>query len=209
MSPFKIIFSFGVKFLATYFLVFLIAVTTGFDDKVRDFCANSTVRVYDNLIDEAIIQTKPIEEEHRNLLYQIINKNKYEEIQKMLRAGDSNRMDIPTVGYKTNTNNGLLMPFIFLLSLIVAYPSSFRQKIIPLVLGSLLVWIFVFIQIGCSIIYAIDNSEQYFPSYELPNFLRYIVALVEKIFIEVSYIFTVLIWILVGVRLEDFKIKKR
>lgn len=208
MSPFKIIFGFGAKFLIVYILLLLLAKASGFEDKVRDFYASSTVSFYDNVIDVAKIQTISIEEDNKNLMYQIINKKRLEEIHQTLREdANTSKVKIETAGYKTNTNKVVLLPFLFLFSLIVAYPSNFRQKIIPLLLGFLLLWIFVFIQAGCFIIYAIDNSEQYFPTYELSNFSRYFIAFLENIFIEISYIFTTLIWILSCVRLEDFKIK--
>lgn len=61
-------------------------------------------------------------------MYKIINKKRANEIRQKLRGGKITKMDFPAVAYNTNTDKGVLLPLIFLVSLIITYPSNFSHK---------------------------------------------------------------------------------
>ena len=206
MNPLKTIIGFGWKFLAFYFVFFLLAGATGCDNKLRDFYASSGNKVFKNISSEAEINSLVFEDKEKgtNVLFQIHNKKRLNEIrQEMMRTGQTN-LNVETLGMYSSSRTTILMPLILLLSLILAYPSNIKRKLIAIAAGVPLFFLFLWLKIGGSLVYTIDDSQQYFPTYELSSFSNKSLEIINNLIVEGAFIVVVLIWFIVLVRFEDF-----
>lgn len=206
MNSFKDVLFFTGKFLGLYVVLFLIAVTTGLDNKVRDLYASSSEMMLGNISEKAEIKVllKEDQEKKTNLLFQIFNKKRLEAIRQEMRKTGKRNISVPTLGFYTNSHTTVLMPLIFLLSMILVYPSDFRRKAISTITGVILILIYIYFKLACSLIYSIDDSQTYFPEYNLSVFSNKFLKIMDGLFIEGAYIIVVIIWIVVCVRVEDY-----
>lgn len=207
MKPFKLIFDFGWKFFVIYTALFIASNVTGCYKKVRDFYANSGGALYENLSSEAEIKglVNVDEERGTNVLFQIYNKKRLDEIRKELMRTGQRNANISTLGLYSSSRTALLMPLILLISLIFAYHSSWKRKGVSLLLGIPLVLIYSFFKIGCSILHSMNNSQEYFPDYQLSSFTSGFLEIMNGLIVDGAYIIVVIIWFLVCVRFEDFE----
>lgn len=204
MKPFKTIVVFFGSFLGVYLGLYLLASVTGFDSKARDFYGSSIEKFYKNISSKAEILAQPVKKEKTKLLIKILNKEEIKRAREHYRK-TGKRMEGKILAYYTNAHTNFLMPFLFLASLILVYPSDFRRKIKSLAIGLLLMAIYIFFKAGCSLIYTIDESQEFFPNYELPFYQNKFLGLVEGLFIEAAYLVAALIWVFVCVRKEDIE----
>ena len=209
MNTLKTLIGFGWKFLAFYFILFLLSSVTGCDNKVRDYYASSGDKVFKNLSNEAEIKGIVYDDDEKgtNVLFQIHNKKRLNEIrQEMLRTGQTN-LNVETLGMYSSSRTTILMPLILLFSLILAYPSSIKRKLIAIAAGIPLFSLFLWLKIGGSLLYTIDNSQQYFPEYEFSDFTNGFLEIINNLIVEGAYTIVVLIWLIVLVRFKDFGVK--
>lgn len=207
MDPFKVILSFALKFLAVYIGALLFLTLTGTDQLMRDAYGNIGEKLYQNWSDEVEIHVKTldVEEEENDLLFQIVDKKRLEEVRKEMRETGKSDKQIKTLAFKTNSKTTFLMPLIFFLALVVAYPSGFKHKLLSFLIGVLPLLLYIFFKLGCMLFYTIDESEEFFPSYVLSSFSNNILYVIDSLFIEAAYIVGVVVWIMVCVRKQDFK----
>lgn len=208
MKSVKVLRNFGLKFFGLYFLLFLVAHFSGLDNGLRKFYASTGTNLFKNISSKAEINGLVYEDKEKgtNVLFQVHNKKRLDEIRReMVRTGKTN-VNVETLGIYSSSRTTLLMPLIFLISLILAYPSDFRRKIISLIAGIVLFLTYAFFKLGCSLIHSIDESQEYFPDYELSGFLSKFLAVVAGLIVDGAYVVVALIWFLVCVRISDFKL---
>ena len=211
MNPLKKLIGFGWKFLLFYIVFFVLASTTGCDNKVRDMYASVGNSTFKNLSKEAEISGLVHEdrEKNTNVLFQIHNKERLNQIrQEMMRTGQTN-INVETLGMYSSSHTTVLMPFILLLSLILAYPSSISRKLGSIAISIPLFFMYLYIKVGGSLIYTIDNSQYYFPQYELSGFMNKSLEVINNLIIDGAYIVVVLIWFVASVRIDDFHEKSK
>lgn len=196
--------------MVLYIALFVIAGATGCDNVARDFYASSGNKLFANLSSEAEIIGLPHEDLERgtNILFHIRSKKMLEEVRNRMRQTGETNVNVETQGFYTSSRPTILMPLVLLLSLILAYHSSIKRKGIAIALGIPLILLYAFFKLGCSLIYTIDESEQYFPDYELSAFSNSFLEVVNGLIIDGAYVVVFLIWILVCVRFEDFGLEK-
>ena len=209
MNSHKILLSFVLKFLLIYVILFVVASFSGLDNLARDFYSSTGQKLFMNISDDAEILGVNFDDKKRgtNVLFQIRSKERLQKLrEEMMRTGQTN-VNMETIGFYSNSRQTHLMPLILLLSLILAYPSSLRQKIVPILVGAFLLFLYIYFKLGCSLLYTIDSSEAYFPTYELSSFLNKFLEIVNNIIVDGAYVVVALIWFLVCVRFEDFGVK--
>jgi len=211
MNPSKIIFPFALKFFVLYLVLFGVAVSTNFGNQIRDTFGNVAANFMNEVIDEAVIKSAPMDQSEKetsmNLLFKMMEKSRFQKIYQEIKTTGKTTQSQVTLGHSTNTHTTVLMPIVFLLSLIIAYPSGLKRKIVPLLVGPIVMLFYIFFKLWCALLYEIDNSEEYFPNYDLSNFGNSFVGVIDGLFIEAAYIVAVVIWIVICVRIEDFKDK--
>lgn len=209
MKSRKILISFVLKFLVIYILLFAVAPIIGLDNMARDFYSSTGQKLFENLSEEAEIFGVNYDDKVRgtNVLFQVRSKEMLKKLRaEMLRTGKTN-VNMQTIGFYSNSRQTHLMPFILLLSLILAYPSSLRKKILPIIIGTFLLFVYIYFKLGCSLLYTIDSTETYFPNYELSSFTYNFLEIVHNIVVDGAYVVVALIWFAVCVRFEDFGVE--
>lgn len=204
MKPFKTVVFFFLRFFGVYIGFYLFFSLTGLDGKARDFYGNTIEKFYKNLSSKAEILAEPVKKEKTKLLIKILNKEEIKRAREHYRK-TGKRMEGKILAYYTNAHTNFLMPLLFLISLILVYPSGFKRKIRSFALGVLLMAVYIYFKAGCSLIYTIDQSQEFFPNYELAAYSNQFLGLIEGLFIEAAYLVAVLIWLAVCVRMEDFQ----
>jgi len=204
MKPFKTIVVFFFSFLGVYIGFYLLASMTNFGSNARNFYGDTIEKFYKNISSKAEIIAEPVREEKTKLLIKILNKDEIKRARDYYKK-TGKRLEGKILAYYTNAHTNFLMPLFFLASLILVYPCGFRRKIQALIIGLLLMAVYIYFKAGCSLIYTIDQSQEFFPNYELSPYSNKFLGLIEGLFIETAYILAVLIWLLVCVRIEDFK----
>lgn len=177
---------------------------TGIDGAARDFYGDTIEKIYKNISSKAEIITEPVKKERTKLLIKILNKEEIKRARDYYRK-TGKRLEGKILAYYTNAHTNFLMPLLFLFSLIIVYPSNVRRKIKALAIGLLLMMVYIYFKAGCSLIYTIDQSQEFFPNYELSFYSNKFLGLIEGLFIEAAYIVAVLIWVFVCVRKEDIQ----
>jgi len=209
MKSHKILLGFVLKFFLIYVLLFAAAAYFGVDNMARDFYASTGQKLFKDISDEAEILGVSYFDKKRNtnVLFQIRSKEKLKQLRaEMARTGQTNA-NMETIGYYSNSRQTHLMPLILLLSLILAYPSSLLRKILPIIIGVFLLFLYIYFKLGCSLLYTIDSSEIFFPGYNFSSFTHGFLEIVFNIIVDGAYIVVALIWFSVCVRFEDFGVK--
>ena len=209
MNSHKILLSFVLKFLLIYVILFAVAPFVGIDNLARDFYSSTGQKLFMNISDDAEILGVNYDDKKQgtNVLFQIRSKERLKQVrEEMMRTGQTN-VNMETIGLYSNSRQTHLMPLILLLSLILAYPSSLRQKIVPIIVGVFLLFLYIYFKLGCSLLYTIDSSDVYFPTYELSSFSNKFLEVVHNIIVDGAYVVVALIWFAVCVRFEDLGMK--
>lgn len=206
MDSLKFLIRFSLKFLGAYIGLLLLFSFSGGTELIRDIYGNMGQSIFQNWSNVAEIHAKPNKEDKNNdLVFQIVDRQKLAKLQAELRQKGGEQQDIQVLSFNTNSRTTVLMPLIFFLSLIIAYPSNIRHKILSFFLGLLPLLFYIFFKLGCMLFYSIDTNPEFFPDYEFSAFTNKFLFVVDSLFIEAAYIVAIVIWVVVCVRKEDLK----
>ena len=193
MESLKFLIRFSLIFLGTYIGLLLLFSFTGADNLIRDIYGNIGQGIYQNWSNVVEIHAKPIDDDKTDdLLFQIVDRKKLAAMQAELRQKGSSQQDMQVLSFNTNSRTTVLMPLIFFLSLIIAYPSNLKHKLISFLWGLLPLLFYIFFKLGCMLFYCIDTSEAFFPDYELSGFMHQFLFVVDSLFIEAAYILSLI-----------------
>lgn len=217
MNQLKPILTFTWKFLALYFGLMIFFYLTGLSEAYRNTYASFSDSVYKNLITNAEIYCKPTDNpaNEKNLEYafskkgelvnfDFINKTQKEAAMKASRSNSGERVGVQAFSWTCNIVRTDLLPFIFLLALVLAYPAGWKRKLKHLGMAVLAFQFYLFLVHYGFLSYQIDSRSAFFPNYELSSIMNTFYKYFLSSFSEINHVVVILIWVLICFRKDDF-----
>lgn len=213
-TPFlKPVLKFLGFFLLFYLLFMLVFPLMGLEKPYTNTFTNISEWLFEDFEGKGMIKFQ--EERKRDadgydIFMQLVNKATYEkEYQRVQNQGSSGsvQMAVKSAIYNYSAWNRAYIPLVFLLALILSTPINIKRKALAAVLGLFLWTGFALWDFKMKLLYQFQSQD--FLSYLDPDGLKAgFVNMLNKYFspnLDILFLITVLIWILVSFRRKDWK----
>lgn len=196
--------AFLLKFFGSYFLLVLLLNFTGARDGFRQMFAGWASSSYKDFIPQAEASFQPSDElgEHDLNIVFVNTKTREEKFAEARRTGQQNvNLDISASPF--SVWDYWLLPFVVLLSLVVAMPGGWKRRGQALLLGGLLLWLFTWLRFRATLWYLAKESPNLEPLGLSSGYEAFLNGMYKMQSIEFIFISTILIWALTALRRED------
>ncbi len=195
---------FSLLFGILYFGLTFLFLGFGTPRVYEQFFCKTSEKLLQNISTEAVITCRLSNDKSSNLDVEYIFRNR-RELEKARAASPITGKPVITDAGKwglDSTSRGL-MPTVLLLCLIMAFPANFRRKIWAILWGGVLLHLFIFFRLGCSLFLRIEENQIIFPGYALTDWQRNFCRYLDSIPFELMYAVVVLLFAMVMIRKED------
>lgn len=207
MKTLKPLWTFVGKFFLIYLSLIALFLFGGLDKSYSRLFANVNDSVFRNFFNEAEIYAEPLEAEglRDDVQFKIFNKNDIAKAKENARISNQKNVNIDGVLWSFNSVRVVLMPFLFLLSLILAYPHSIRRILVSIGSAFLCFLFFFFMYMMWALMFKMHENQTFFEGYQLSNFSANFIQKFVISSVETGFLFMFFIWAITTIRLEDFK----
>lgn len=199
--------SFLLKFLGSYFVLVLLLNLTGMRDGLTSAFAKWASGSYKNHIPQAEASFQPSDElgEHDLNVIFVNTKTREEKFAEARRTGQQNvNLDISASPF--SVWDYWILPFIVLISLVIAMPGRWKRKGQALLLGGFVLWLFTWLRFRGTLVYLAKESANLEPLGIGSFYDSFLNGMQQMQSIEFIFISTILIWGLTALRREDFSV---
>ncbi|MCO6477229.1 MAG: hypothetical protein J5I94_11440 [Phaeodactylibacter sp.] len=205
----KLLLSFGGKLFLYYIGLMILTLATGFAVLFLNWhcgCAEalwgdaSVVAQINCVGQKAGKDTYDAEVEYR-----LIDKAELERLTEQARRTGQANVQLDVFGWSYNFMRIEFFPLLFLISLILAYPASWRYRLKSLLIALLLFIPLSFILLYAKFLYQMHLDTTVFSHYQLPGFWASFMRYLSLSLAEARFIFILLLWGVVMVRWEDVR----
>ena len=163
--------------------------------------------VFENFFNEAQIQTSGIKPNAGvdDIQFMIYNTKTIKKARAEAKAKGQKNVTIDGLSWSFNAQRTVLMPLLFLLALIIAYPAPWKRKLIGTALALLLFFLYYWLFMAGALKLKMHQDNLFFSEYQLSDFSagffnNWLYSAVETGFMVVFFI-----WVVTTIRIEDFK----
>jgi|GEM_PF-3426483 len=206
MKTSKPFLRFSLLFGILYFGLAFLFLGFGTPRFYEQFFCKTSESLLQNISAEAVISCRMANDKASDLDVEYIFRNR-RELEKARAARPLNGKPVVTDAGKwglDSTSRGL-MPTVLLLCLILAFPANLKRKIWAILWGGVLLHIFIFFRMGCSLFLRIEENQIIFPGYALSDWQRNFCRYFDSIPFELMYALVVLLFAMVMIRKEDLQ----
>lgn len=209
MQSLKPILLFAAKFFGSYIFLIILVIFTGFNKSHAEWFANRCDSIFENFFDAAQIHSNvissPNTKSRNDVQLRIFSQQIIKKARTEAKAKGQKNVDIDGVLWSFNSQRTVLMPLLFLLALIIAYPVTWKRKLVPTAIALGLFFLFWFLMMTGVLMLKMHQDTQFFSDYQLPNFFAGFIYNLLYSLVETSFLIMFLIWGITMIRVEDFK----
>lgn len=208
MKSFKPILFFAGKFFLSYILLIVLVTSLGLNKNHSNCFANSCDGIFKNFFSAAQIHAASIEktgDSNHDIRFQIYSQQTIKKARAEAKAKGQKNINIDGVLWTFNTERTVLMPLLFLLALIIAYPAPIKRKLISAALALGLFFLFQFFFMTGALMFKMHEDTAFFADYSVSNFFAGFIKNLLRTNVETSFLIMFLIWGITMTRIEDFK----
>ncbi|MCB0522819.1 MAG: hypothetical protein KDD27_27995 [Saprospiraceae bacterium] len=200
--------AFILKFFGCYFGLLLLVNLSGLRHGFSQWFAEAATQRYETIIPQAKASFQPVDNnKEQDISIDFINLKAYQAKLAAARAVGSNDVNIELSSSPFSTWDYFQLPFIVLLSLLLAWPQTWKRKVQSLLLGFALLGLLTWFRFHCTLWYVADHSANLEPLHLGPSAQAFLNGWHNMQSVEFNYISALLIWALATLRKEDFAVK--
>lgn len=206
MNNLKPLLIFVGKFFLFYIAFVVLVQTTGFTDAYRNGLVGVYSSLYSNIYENADIKTEGIKgHTGDDVQFTFANKLAIEKAKAEARQTGQVKTNIRGFKWSFNTYRVDLMFVLFLLALILAYPSSILKKVISLLISLGIYYLISFSLLGGRMLYKFHLNQSVFPEYNLSKISEQFLSTATNMHTEGMFFIAILIWAIVMIDRNDFQ----
>ena len=207
MSSLKPLLLFVGKIFGAYIFLIILTLSLNLNENHANLFASIYGGVFENFFNEAQIQTSSIKPNAGvdDVQFMIYNTETIKKVRAEAKAKGQTNVTIDGLSWSFNTQRTILMPLLFLLALIIAYPAPWKQKLIGTAIALLLFFLYYLLFMAGALKLKMHQDSGFFPEYQLSDFSagffnNWLYSAVETGFLVMFFVFVV-----TTIRIEDFK----
>ena len=206
MNSIKPLLIFAGKFFLFYIAFVVLVQSTGFTKTYRNAFVNACSVFYKNIYENAEIKCDKLNGNGLDdIEFTFANKLDITKAKEEARQTGQVKTTIKGFKWTFNTYRVDLMFILFLMALILAYPSGFIKKIIGLLIGAAIYYLISFSLLGGRMLFKFHGNQSVFPEYNLSKISEQFLSTATNMHTEGMFFVAVLIWAVVMIRKEDFQ----
>ena len=205
----KLLLGFGGKLLLFYIGLMALTLATGFAGAYLKWHCGCAGALWGEATAMARIDcVGPKASENRyatEVEYRFIDKQELERLTEQAKRSGQADVRLNVFGWSYNFMRIELFPLLFLISLVLAYPASWRYRLRSLLVAVLLFIPLSFLLLYAKFLYQMHLDTTVFGHYQLPGFWAGFMQYLSLSLAEARFIFILLLWGVVMVRWEDIR----
>ncbi|RMG85463.1 MAG: hypothetical protein D6714_05945 [Bacteroidetes bacterium] len=199
---------FAGKFFLSYILLIVLVLSLGLNKSYSNWFANRCDGIFGDFFSVAQIHAASIEktgDSKHDIQFQIYSQQTIKKARAEAKLKGQNNVNVEGVLWTINAERVSLMPLLFLLALIIAYPAPIKRKFMSAALALGLFFLFQFFFMMAALMFKMHEDPVFFADYSMPDFFARFIENLLRTNVETSFLIVFLIWGVAMIRTEDFK----
>ena len=207
MPSLKPLLLFVGKFFGAYILLIILTLSLNLNDSHANLFAGIYGGVFENFFDEAQIQTTGIKPAAGvdDVQFMIYNTETIKKARSEAKAKGQRNVTIDGLSWSFNAQRTVLMPLLFLLALIIAYPADWKRKLIGTAIALLVFYLYYLFFMAGALKLKMHQDKLFFPQYQLSDFSAGFFNNWLYSAVETGFMVMFFVWVVTMIRVEDFK----